>query len=458
MLTKLKRKFILINMVLVGAVLVFVFALICLNVYQTQKDAVDKSLYSGLVQLNYPYSDLPDMPNDSSMQDRFNSDSQSVAVTAVTLNSTATTGGNYIIMQRQSINFSMDDTLLIAAIDKVLEEGLSEGHIKSMNLFYLRSDDDGSIKIAFADGSRLHQTVKNTISVAALIFALSMMGLFFISVLLSTIAISPVKKAWTQQRQFVADASHELKTPLTVILANDNILLSHPDEPIENQKQWIESTDAEARHMHKLVEDMLFLAKSDAATSPLEIKLENISDLTWSTFLQFEPVAYERGVTLSSDIQGNVCLLTDASKTKQLLHILMDNACKYAEKGGEAKISLTGIKDKVRISVHNTGRPISPEDLPHIFERFYRADKARTIGDGYGLGLSIARSIVEQLGGNISVTSSESEGTTFTVILPKVKNKTNDKRSGRKRFRRKNKKKDLKENSRPSFRDDELLS
>lgn len=427
MLNKLKTKFIFINMVLVGMVLIIVFTLICLNVHQSQMESINRSLIKGITGLYAPFSQTQSFEDE--LEHDFNSPGNGqaktsfIAVVALSLSEDSSPENGYAILNRNSVNAELDDAVLESALDSAYRSGESEGYIGGLNLYYMMSPGDGCMNIAFADGSNLGKTMKNTVTSAAMIFVLSLIGLFFISLLLSTIALKPVKKTWSQQRQFVADASHELKTPLTVILANDNILLSHEDDTVRRQRQWIESTDTEARHMQKLVEDMLYLAKSDASRIPFEYSDTNLSELTWNTFLQFEPVAYEKGVDITADIAEDIHLTTDSTKARQLIHILLDNACKYADEGGSVRLSLQMLTSGIQIQVHNTGKPIPSEDLPHIFERFYRSDKARTIGEGYGLGLSIARSIAEQMGGSIAATSKESEGTTFTVSLPKTRRK-----------------------------------
>ncbi|MGN0442117.1 MAG: sensor histidine kinase [Acutalibacteraceae bacterium] len=242
---------------------------------------------------------------------------------------------------------------------------------------------------------------------------LSLVAFFFVSLFLSKWALKPVEKAWIQQKQFIADASHELKTPLTVILANTKILSDKRDEKIEDQIQWIESTQAEAESMKELVESLLFLARSDAESEQTKMVVENVSlsDLTESTALQFEPVAYERSIVLTTVIEENVFISGDSSQLNRLLQIMLDNACKYTPVNGEIVITLS----KNHLSVFNSGPPIPEESLPHLFERFYRADKARSDRSSFGLGLSIAKTIVTNHGGTLTVESSDKiGGTVFT--------------------------------------------
>lgn len=171
--------------------------------------------------------------------------------------------------------------------------------------------------------------------------------------------------------------------------------------------------------MKSLVEDLLFLARSDDRRSPLRLQTVSFSDLAWEALLPFESVAFEAGVALDSQITPDLELLGDPEQLRRLVAILVDNAVKYAGPRGSASLILRPQGDEAVLSVHNTGEPIPQEHLPRLFERFYRtdSDRARSQG-GYGLGLSIAKSIVDGHQGRISVSSSAISGTLFTVRLP----------------------------------------
>ena len=187
----------------------------------------------------------------------------------------------------------------------------------------------------------------------------------------------------------------------------------------DGQRKWVEYIQAEAQRMKSLVEDLLFLARSDDRRSPLRLQTVSFSDLAWEALLPFESVAFEAGVALDSQITPDLELLGDPEQLRRLVAILVDNAVKYAGPRGSASLILRPQGDEAVLSVHNTGEPIPPEHLPRLFERFYRtdSDRARSQG-GYGLGLSIAKSIVDGHRGRISVSSSAISGTLFTVRLP----------------------------------------
>lgn len=316
---------------------------------------------------------------------------------------------------------SIQHTVLLKANAQVLASNVNHGELSDVGLFFEKRDTSNGTLIAYADTSVVsgwQQLAFNLMLVGvAVLVAFFLINLFF-----SWWALKPVDRAWRQQTQFVADASHELKTPLTVILANMAILRSHPDSTVTEQSQWVESTQTEAERMQVLVNDMLEMARPEnAAAAAAEATFEEIdfSDVVESEVLQFESVAFDRGVMLESQLEPEITLEGDAPRLQRMVSTLIDNACKYANDGGQVDVKLSAEAGEIQLSVHNTGPEIPEDDLPYVFDRFYRADKARTSGaGGFGLGLAIAREIAREHGGDIVATSSADEGTTFTVTLP----------------------------------------
>ena len=299
------------------------------------------------------------------------------------------------------------------------------GSLSDLGLFYVKRQAGGVMYLAFADmGSA---SGWRTLAATLAVVEIAALAVFFvISLFFSRWALRPVARAWTQQRRFVADASHDLKTPLTVILANTSIALEHPERSVASQSQWLESTQHEAEAMQGLVGDLLALAKMDEEEAAAQsgaarpaFEEVDLSDVLEGEVLQFESVAFERGVKLESQVEPNVKLQGNEQRLRRLAGTLIDNACKYVDDGGAVNVSLSRSGKQAKLAVRNTGAPISPEDLPHVFDRFYRADKARTGGaGGHGLGLAIARAIAEEHGGTLTVSSTQAEGTVFTATLP----------------------------------------
>lgn len=238
-------------------------------------------------------------------------------------------------------------------------------------------------------------------------------------------SILPVDEAIRTQQQFIADASHELKTPLAVILANLDILSTSPDSTIRESGKWLESTKSEANRMSKLVNEMLFLARSDAAMDMhYNFRLISLTDVVEEVVLTTEALAFERNISLESDIAENSQVVGDFERLKQVVMILVENATKYVDEGGTIRVQLTSAPRRTEVlTVTNTGTPIPPEKAEHIFERFYRVDESRVREQGgYGLGLSIAQKIVEKHNGEIGLDYSNENGTRFSVRLPHAQN------------------------------------
>jgi len=412
MIHKLRRKFIFTNMTIVTLLLMGVLGAVWFSSYHHMSIDAHETLCRTLddLQKDLPRSPKPPRERKAEMSKRENRPLTHFFAVEIPEH------GSFQLLYENGGNFSSGT--IAEAVAAVPQTPGAEGKINSLSLRYLTQENGSALRIAFVDVSHAESSLKNLALTCLLVFAASMLVLFFISYFLSRWALRPVEEAWDQQNQFIADASHELKTPLTVILANLKILLAHKPETISSQERWIRNTQSEAESMKKLVEELLFLARSDAHTAPPEKTPLNLSDLTWNTLLLFEPVAYEQGITLEQEITPDLMLSADREQMKRLLSILLDNACKYAGKEKQVTLGLSRQKENICLTVQNTGNPIPPEELPHLFERFYRSDKSRSrIRDGYGLGLSIAQAIVQGHGGKITAASTE-KATCFSVLLP----------------------------------------
>lgn len=316
-------------------------------------------------------------------------------------------------------NVDISEENLTAAVEAALETGKDQGAVSDPDLRFRLKRENGVTRIAFADRTWERSSLRSDVLTALIIFAAALLGFLVVSFFLSKWALRPVERSWQQQRQFMADASHELKTPLTVMLADTNILLSHPEQTIQSQRKWVEYIQDEAQRMKQLVEDMLFLTRSDSGVQRDEVRGRvELSDLLQSCLLSFEPVAFESGVELDGLVEPGIAVTGDEEQLRRLIAILLDNACKYAGPAGVVTLRLGRSGERVTLTVHNTGEAISAEDQQHLFERFYRTDAARDRQKGgYGLGLSIAQSIAQSHGGKIAVASAPGEGVTFTVTL-----------------------------------------
>jgi two-component system, OmpR family, sensor kinase len=237
--------------------------------------------------------------------------------------------------------------------------------------------------------------------------------------------ISRLQAAFERQKQFTSDASHELRTPLAVMRGELEVTLRRERSPEEYQ-HTLSSNLEEISRLSRLVEDLLMLARADAGRVELRCEAVNFSALCQNTTEYISPLAEQRDQTLTYQLPPQpVTINADQQRIKQLLLNLLDNAIKYTEPGGTITLSLTTDNQHAILAVADTGRGIPPEDVPHVFERFFRrsaktADRSAT---GSGLGLSIVKWIVDAHGGRIEVKSKIGAGTTFTVQLPLVETK-----------------------------------
>jgi len=222
-----------------------------------------------------------------------------------------------------------------------------------------------------------------------------------------------LERLFQTQQRLLADVSHELRTPLTAIRGNVD-LMQHFGQADPDS---LAAMQDDIERMSRLVQDLLLLARADSGANPLELKPVELDNILFDVYRQAERLTDSVNVKLS--VVDQVCVRGDTDRLKQLVLNLVDNSLKYTPVGGEVIIALEKNNRWARISVSDTGIGIAPEHLPHIFERFYRIDKARTrVQGGSGLGLSIARWIAQGHGGNITVTSESGKGSTFTIVLP----------------------------------------
>lgn len=321
------------------------------------------------------------------------------------------TGGGYYDLS--------DEEFLLDLIEAVFEAKEQTGIIEAYSLRFFRTATPVSQCLVFSDTTSELSTLRNLAKNCILIGGLCLLAFLGVSILLAVWMVKPVEQAWRQQRQFVADASHELKTPLTVIMANAEMLQSPEYDP-ESKGQCSESILIMSRQMRNLVERLLDLARADNGQSKMAFAPFDFSAMAERALLSFEPVFFERGLTLSSRIQAGITVNGSEQHLHQVLDILLDNAQKYAAASGCVTVQLQRTaKHRCRLSVANPGGALSGEELKNIFKRFYRVDQARSRDGGFGLGLSIAESIVSEHHGRIWAESKNGINTFFAELPAK---------------------------------------
>ncbi|WP_418240792.1 sensor histidine kinase [Ellagibacter isourolithinifaciens] len=410
MLKKLRIKFIALNMATVAVVLAVIFSAICVINYQQSVASVHEAMSNAIAfteSKNHPMTDGDTQgqegargqdagdPGQGQEQDAGDPDERADGDwkddgarhgTPPQIGGGPAGSGPHIPVAVYRIlksgSYALAGSAASASIaDDVLEKAISQlanapdgsGELADLGLFYeKRTSDTGIARVAFVDVSSANgwQTLALTLAGVGVV-ALAIF--FVISVFFSRWALRPVKRAWEQQRQFVAD----LLLLARLDAEETDIVKSKPKERID------------------------------------------LSNLVEGELLQFESVAFERAIELKSNVDEGIAVQGSIERLRRLVTTLLDNACKYAGDNGKVRVELHVQDGGARFAVHNTGSLIPAEDLQHVFDRFYRADKARTSGaGGFGLGLSIAKEVAEEHGGTITAKSSDEEGTTFTATLP----------------------------------------
>ena len=320
--------------------------------------------------------------------------------------------------KNQIYSFSDDDIQAITRL--ALGRGEASGVLGSYSLrFMLKEYADGSARLAFIDNTMETRIIANLLENSAVIGLSTLLLFFAVSVLLSRWVVKPVEKAWNNQRQFIADASHELKTPLTVILSGSAMLLGETAGDQEKTQMRLGNILAEAKRMKTLVDDLLTLARSDDAKAGRRFERLDFSAALLSAALRFEPVIFDLGKTFDYEVAERLTVLGDEAGLRQLFEILLDNACRHSTPGSTISMRARAVRNDICLEVRNESETIPANELGRIFERFYRLNKSRS-GDGCGLGLSIAASIVREHGGKLRA-ESENGKTAFILTLPAVK-------------------------------------
>ena len=315
-----------------------------------------------------------------------------------------------------SENAIEDKSELSEIAEKINSEDESFGVLKTDDLYYYKQPGGREIKIAVADRDFLRLENIKLLSALILIFAFSMLGVYFISLKLADRAVGPLEKSIAREKQFVTDASHDLKTPLTVILSGADILSANSESTVSDMEKWVSSIKTSAENMRGLIDEMLALSKSEAESG--DECTADFSDIAEKCALFMESAAYEKGIAYTYDIEKGINVRAGGEDVRRIASELITNALKYEEKGGSVKMRLYSDRKKAHFTVTNKKTLIAPEDMAHIFERFYRSDKSRSDKSGHGLGLAIVKNLVTLRGGTIGAESSKNGGTVFSVSLP----------------------------------------
>lgn len=400
MLKKLRVKFVIINMAIVAVMLCVIFSL----VFHFTRQELEKQSMETMQRLAVD-------PLQLGALDEFG---QGIRLPYFTLQINAqgdiiASGGGYFDLS--------DEDFLKELIGAAFRSPENSGVIHEYNLRYLRVSRLSFQCLVFVDISGELATLRGLYSNCALIGAAAMALFLLVSLLLARWAVKPVESAWLQQRQFIADASHELKTPLAVIMTNAE-LLRQPDYPEPERRRFSESILIMSRQMRELVERLLELARADSGRETESPKELDFSKLVSDSLLPFEPLFFESDLGLEAQVEAGIRLNGREQALRQALEILLDNARKYSPPASRASLSLGRHgRGHCILSVSNPCAELSKQELKDIFKRFYRLDKARSRDGGYGLGLPIAKSIIIQHHGRIWAEYRAGQ-IHFNVLLP----------------------------------------
>lgn len=427
MIKKIRRKFIMITaMALFSVIIVLVISIIFFNKHNNEKelDSRLQMIYDNKGEMPIFHNKPMDMPHENDrgkglnrrVEDEFEKDK------IIKRNfSDITRFGTVIVgkdKQISSVNVdrisSLSEDEMKEYAQKIIANNKKNGWMEQYR--YLYNEYEDGYMIIVLNGTEVKQANEAIAYIALIIAVISYTIVLLIIILFSNKAIKPISESYDKQRQFITDASHELKTPLTIIMANAEILELSQSADDESENEWIEGIKKQTEKLKELVNNLVSLSRMDEGTDNMIMENFNISDAVYDTAMVFKGVCEQKGKKIEMDIDGDIKYKGDESSIRQLVSILMDNAVKYCDKSGT--ISITLKQDKhCHLYVRNDYKDVANVKLDRLFDRFYRVDKARTRKGSYGLGLSIASMIVEKHHGKIKASNIENKIIQFEIVL-----------------------------------------
>lgn len=313
------------------------------------------------------------------------------------------------------------DTGKIAAIDtsgamdyaqKAMAKSKDTGFIG--NYRYIKQISENETRVIFLDCYRGISTFRSFLLTSIGVSFFGMLAVFILMILLSEKIVRPISDSYEKQKQFITDAGHEIKTPLTIIDADAEIL-----EMDYGENEWLKDIQTQVKRLTSLTEDLTLLSRMEEGTSSTEMIDFPLSDIVSETAQSFQAPAKTQNKNFSADIEPMLSFCGNEKAIRQLVSILLDNALKYSPDGGDISVSLQKQNKSISLKVYNTAQNIDTENLDRLFDRFYRSDKSRNSETGgYGIGLSVAKAIVSSHKGKIIASSKDGNSLTITVTLP----------------------------------------
>ena len=403
MLKKLRRRFIAAAMAAIGAVTLVLLCAVNLWNYKITTDSLDATL--DIMSLTGSYSSgkdysLPEIFGGHSSEEMY-----MTRFFAVYYDQNGKAAGvfrDYIatVSVEQALSYSSD----------ALSSGRERGYYGDYRYRVLGASG-GSI-VVFLNAVPEQQSMKTLLRVSVIVSLLALLAAFALITAFSKKATAPYMKNMQLQKQFITDAGHELKTPLTSISTSADVLKLETGE-----NEWVDNIQKQAARMSKLVANLVTLSKLDEGAQMPDMCDFSLSDAAWEVSEPFELRAVAQGKKYSRSIEDSITVHGDMAAVQQMISILLDNAFKYSDEGGEIRLSVRKQHKGSVIEVYNTCAEDSLGDISRFFDRFYRADKARSADGGTGIGLSIARAVAEAHGGSISAESADGRSIVFRAVI-----------------------------------------
>lgn len=305
--------------------------------------------------------------------------------------------------------YSITEEVAIEYAEDALGGGDARGWIS--NYRYKIFLTDMGKGVVFVDGSMSRSSLVQSMTIAGFVLLGCAALVLLLIVLLSKRVVKPIAESYEKQKQFVTDANHELKTPLTLILANLDIA-----EAELGKNEWLDDIRAEGHRMTELVNQLVALSRMDEEGQPINITELNFSEIIADAASEFKPLAESRGKALTAGIDPNIQFGGDEALLRRLVSVLLDNAVKYCDENGEIRLRIEK-RRRIVLTVENPYAAVGEIELHRLFDRFYRADKARKFTGGYGVGLSMAKAIVEKHKGEITAYKKDAAHIGFKVVL-----------------------------------------
>ena len=408
MIYKLQRKFIFISTLSVLSVVFLVFSvMLILNISSMNKnmDILADRVSEGDGKFPNPFDEIKPPPKSEKKFD-FITPETPFATRHFTVFFDG--DGNVEKTHTESI-YSITEDMAIAYAEKVVDGNGTRGWVESYR--YKVFSVGAGKGVVFIDGSTSRSALMQSTTISAAVL-LSCAALVLILIfLLSKKAVKPIAESYEKQKQFITDANHELKTPLTLIMANAEIA-----ELELGKNEWLDDIRSEGNRMAELVNQLVALSRMDEEEQPLNVTEVALGALVSDTVSEFESLSKDRGKTLVASIDRSIIHSGDEALLRRLVGILMDNAIKYCDRDGEIRVTLRRGK-RIVLTVENTYAAVNETELSRLFDRFYRADKARKFTGGYGIGLSMAKAIVEKHKGEITAYRKDGAQIGFKVIV-----------------------------------------